>query len=245
MKLLTKSFLSPFRAKIVVLLIVICLPFNIIAALTEGNFTAYSVNPGGTSMSFSHTQNTGDDGHLILLIACPAKDVSSVTYNGVGMTEVREENTSYSVYWSVWELDDPAIGSNTVAITISAPGTWNIVSAACYSFTGCSGVGNTGFNNTKAVNQTTSVTISENSMIIAGILTGNTTSEYIEIPDGTSRTVDWDEGISGNYHIGGISPSLSSGATTIQGGTTDLNIILGVEVQEAAAAVSRRVIICD
>ncbi len=231
------------RTKLLAVLIMLAVPFGLKAALTEGNETSDVRNPAGSSYSFSHTQNTGDDGHLVIIIASPAVAVSSVTYNGVAMTEVRENNTAYSVYWSVWELDDPATGSNTFAVTLNS-GNWNNVSTQCYSFTGCSGVGNTGFNNTQAVGQTTSVSISENSMIIGSVIAGNATSAYVEIPQGTGRTLDWNHNIS-NYHFGGVSPSLTSGTKTVEGGATASNIMLAVEVQEAAAAASRRVIIIN
>ena len=198
--------------------------------LIEGNITTDRRVPSGSNYSFSHTQDSGSDGHLVIIIASPAVAVSTVTYGGQPMTEVREDNTSYSTYWSVWELDAPPTGSNTVSVTLNS-GSWNGISTVCYSFTGCDGVGNTSLNNTQSVNQTTSVVISNNSMIIGSVISGNATSAYIEIPDGTSRTLDWNHNIN-NYTFGGISPTLSSGSKTIQGGSTANSIIMAVEVLE-------------
>ena len=211
-------------------------------ALIEGNFTSNITNPLGSSISFLHNQNTGSDGHLVIIIASPAVAVSTVTYGSQPMTNVRQNNTAYSTYWSVWELDAPPTGSNTVSITLSS-GNFNNVSTICYSFTGSNGVGNTNLNNSQAVGQTTSVTISNNSMIIGTVISGNSTSAYIEIPQGTSRTLDWNSNIS-NWTFGGISPSLTSGLKTIEGGSTATNIIMAVEVLEAAGVtISRRIFV--
>ena len=57
---------------------------------------------------------------------------------------------------------------------------------------------------------------------------------YIEIPQGTSRPVDWNHNIN-NFTWGGISPSLTAGSKTIEGGSTATSVILGVEVTELAA----------
>lgn len=71
-------------------------------------------------------------------------------------------------------------------------------------------------------------------MVIGACIGGNSTSAYIQIPQGTSRTVDWNHNIN-NFTWGGISPSLSAGTITIQGGATATNIIMAVEVRESAA----------
>jgi hypothetical protein len=201
--------------------------------LTKGNFTGDVRVPAGSSYSFSHNQNTGNNRCLIVIVAAPAVSTTGVSYGGQAMTNVRNDNTSYSTGWSVWRLLNPPTGVNTVSVTLNS-GSWNSTSTVCYSFTDCSGVGNTSLNNSQATNQTTSVTISSNSMVIGTCMGGNSTSAYIEIPDNTSRTVDWNHNIN-NFTWGGISPSLGSGTITIQGGSTASNIIMAVEVREAAA----------
>ena len=210
-------------------------------ALVEGNRTTDRRVPASNSYSFSHNQNAGSDGCLIVIIAAPAVSVSTVKYGGQTMTNVRQNNTSYSTYWSVWKLTSPPTGVNTVLVNLSS-GSWNGTSTVCYSFTGCDGVGNTNLNNTQAVNQTTSVNISANSMIIGSVISGNATSAYIQIPSGTSRPLDWNHNIN-NYTFGGISPSLTAGSKTIKGGSTAVNIIMAVEVKESAVVATRRRII--
>lgn len=201
--------------------------------LTKGNFTGDVRVPAGSSYSFSHNQNTGNNRCLIVIVAAPAVSTTGVSYGGQAMTNVINDSTSYSTGWSVWRLLNPPTGANTVSVTLNS-GSWNSTSTVCYSFTDCSGVGSTSLNNSQTTNQTTSVTISSNSMVIGTCMGGNSTSAYIEIPDNTSRTVDWNHNIN-NFTWGGISPSLGSGTITIQGGSTASNIIMAVEIQEAAA----------
>jgi len=210
-------------------------------ALVEGNRTTDVRVPAGSSYSFSHNQNTGSNGCLVVIVASPAVSTSSVTYGGVSMTNKRNTSTPYSTNWTVWELKNPPTGVNTVAVTLSG-GSWNNTSTVCYSFTGSNGVGVTAYNGTQANPSTTSLTILANSMILGLCIGGNSTSAYIEIPQGTSRPVDWNHNIN-NFTWGGISPSLSTGSTTIEGGSTATSVIMGIEITELAVA-RRRIIIC-
>lgn len=204
-------------------------------ALVEGNRTADVRIPAGSTYSFSHNQNTGSDGCLVVIIAAPAVNTNSVTYGGVSMINKRSQATPYSTHWSVWELKNPPTGVNTVAVTLSS-GSWNSTSSVCYSFTGSNGVGVTAYNGSQTNPSTTSLTISANSMILGTLIGGNSTSAYIQIPQGTSRPVDWNHNIN-NYTWGGISPSLTAGSKTIEGGSTATSIIMGIEVTEKATPV--------
>lgn len=162
--------------------------------LVKGNTTSDRRVPSASSYSFSHNQNAGSDGHLFVVIACPATTVTGVTYNGVAMTLVQRRSTSYSTDWTVWELDAPATGSNTLVVTMAAAN-FNGVSTFVSSFTGCSGVGNVSYNGTSNPTITTSVTISNNSMIIGAAIGGNNTGANMEIPQGTARTLEWNDNI--------------------------------------------------
>ena len=202
-------------------------------ALVEGNRTADVRNPAGSSYSFIHIQDFGNDGCLVVIVAAPAVSTSSVTYGTVSMTNKRNQSTPYGTNWSVWELKNPPMGFNVVAVTLSGS-SFNNTSTVCYSFTGSNGVGNTGYNGTQLNPSTTSLTISANSMILGSCIGGNSTAAYIEIPQGTSRPIDWNHNIN-NFTWGGISPSLTAGSKTIEGGSTATSVILGVEVTELSA----------
>jgi hypothetical protein len=199
-------------------------------ALVEGNSTFDVRVPAGSSYSFSHNQNTGTDGCLVVIVAAPSVNTSSVTYGGQSMTNKRTQSTPYSTHWSVWELKNPPTGSNTIDVTLSG-GSWNSTSTICYSFTGSDGVGVTSYNGTQSNPSTTSLTITANSMILGALIGGNSTSAYVEIPQGTTRPVDWNHNIN-NFTWGGISPGLTSGSKTIEGGSTATSVIMGVEILE-------------
>ena len=205
-------------------------------ALIKGNTTSDRRVPSASTYSFSHNQNGGADGYLFVVIACPATTVSSVTYGGVGMTLVQRQSTGYSADWTVWRLASPTHGNNTVLVTM-AGANYNGVSTFAVSFLGCAGVGNTAYNGTAANPVTTSVTISANSMIIGAAIGGNNTTAYIEIPQGTGRTLEWNDNIN-NFTWGAVSPSLTAGSKTCQGGSTATNIIMLTEVKEVAAVVN-------
>jgi hypothetical protein len=199
-------------------------------ALVEGNRTTDVRVPAGSSYSFSHNQNTGSDGCLVVIVAAPAVSTSGVTYGGVSMTNKQNNSTPYSTNWTVWELKNPPTGTNTVAVNLSGS-SFNSTSTVCYSFTGSSGIGSISYNSTQSNPSTTSLTILANSMILGTLIGGNSTAAYIEIPQNTSRPVDWNHNIN-NFTWGGISPSLTSGSKTIEGGSTATSIIMGIEVKE-------------
>ena len=204
--------------------------------LVEGNRTADVRIPAASSYSFTHNQNAGSDGCLVIIVAAPAVSTSSITYGGVSMTNKRSESTPYSTGWSVWELKNPPTGINTVLVTLNTA-SFNSTSTVCYSFTGSNGVGVTAYNGSQTLPSTTSLTIAANSMILGTVIGGNSTSAYIQIPQGSSVPVDWTHNIN-NYTWGGISPSLTSGSKTIEGGSTATSIIMGIEVTEKTAPVA-------
>jgi len=200
-------------------------------ALTKGNTTSDRRVPSAGSYSFSHNQNTGSDGYLYVVIGCPAVTVTGVTYNGVSMTLVQRRSTSYSTDWTVWELATPATGSNTVAVTMSGAN-YNGVSTFVASFTGCGGTGNTAYNGSAALPVTQAITISSNSMILGSVIGGNNTTANIEIPQGTARTLEFNNNIN-NFTWGAVSPSLSAGSITCEGNSTASMIMMLTEIQEA------------
>jgi len=220
-----------------ILFFIVVLPMDLMGAISCTNTSGTAVNPAGSTFSWSHTVSAGSDGCLVVIILSPAgPTTSTVTYNGTSMTKVATYSTSgvATGEWTVWRLLSPSTGANTVAVTLSA-GNWNTCSGSGFSFTGASGVGSTAMNNTAAVGQTTSVTISSNSMIIGSVFSGNNTSATLEIPDGTGVSLAYNHSM-GNYSWGGVSASLSSGSKTIQGTSTANSVIMAVEVQEAGCA---------
>ena len=208
-------------------------------ALAYTGRSYYNAIPQGSTCSFNHTQATGADGHLIVAVASPALSVSSVTYGGVSMTLAdTQRNNYYSTYWSFWELDAPATGSNQVVVTFSG-GQWNSTSVNAFSFTGCSGAGTPSYYNTPVTNKnTTSLIVSENAFFIATGMGSGVNNEGLEVPNNTSITKLYTHGVN-NYVWGGVKTTgLSAGAMTWA--TTNVNnnsIMYGLEIEEAPSVV--------
>jgi hypothetical protein len=205
-------------------------------ALTKGNVTSDRRIPAASSYTISHNQNTGANGYLFVTVACPATTVTSVTYNGVSMTLVQRNATGYSTDWSVWGLASPSTGANNVIVTM-AGANYNGVSTFITSFLDCAGVGNIAYNGSALNPVTTSITISANSMILGSIIGGNSTNAYIGLPQGSNRTLEYNDNIN-NYTWGAVSPSLTAGSKTCEGGSTATNIIMVTEIKEVVAIVT-------
>ncbi len=235
-----KSFSLSLLSKLTCVLI--CLffsPYISNAALVEGDNSNYVglLNGGATSTTVTHTQDAGSNRFMIVYVyIAGSRTTTSVTFNGVALTQLGAKTSvaGNTGQWTVWYKAGltASTGGNLVANFDACP--YDMISVSAYSFTNCNGIGVDNYNGATALNNTTSLTISSNSMIVAGCIAGGNTSAYVEIPDGTTRTLDWNGG-SGTYSWGGISPALSSGAKTIQGGSTSNAGIWGVEIKEYTA----------
>ena len=218
------------------MLFILVLPLQVMGALSCTNKSNYGAVPSGSAVSWSHTVSAGSDGYLVVHIRTVTVLTSSVTYNGVAMTNVVDYDASGLASgdgeWSVWQLASPATGAHTVAATMST-GTWDPVSCEAYSFTGSSGVGNTVNENTAGVQYNSkNIAISSNSMVIAVGYSGNLTSPTLKVAS-TTLTNDYTY-TNGNTSFGAISASLSSGTKLIEGNTSGYTILLGIEVKETA-----------
>ena len=84
------------------------------------------VNNGGTSsttLSWSHTVNSGDNRLLIVTFHAfgGPSSVSSVTYGGQSLTKVSDAyESSRSVLSSMWYLINPNVGTNTITVNYSS-----------------------------------------------------------------------------------------------------------------------------
>lgn len=93
-------------------------------AIAYDTITVNKDTTGRSSASFAHPC-TGSD--LVLVVICLFRhqtlnpSVSTVTYNGVAATQRQRISYNYTgtryLTAEVWTLDDPATGSNTVAVT--------------------------------------------------------------------------------------------------------------------------------
>ena len=142
----------------------------VVAQPTTGNITDKFASPG-SSYSFSHTQNSGSDRLLVVIVHNPnGTNTSGVTYGGVSLTSKLNYNTSASGWRTrIWYLEDPAEGSNNVVVTFSGNQT-NKCGMIAVSFTNADGIGVTGKNTSGgwAAWETVTLTVEENSKILFG-----------------------------------------------------------------------------
>jgi hypothetical protein len=204
-------------------------------ALTLGNKTSYIQFVNTTVFEFSHNHNTTTNGLIVLIIASPiagSSAVSSVNYAGVNMiSRLNVRDTTFNTEWRVFSLLRTTTTTSNFRITFNTAPFGN-VSCMAYSFGDADIVPRITTNLTALLNQTATRTIEENSMIIGCAIAGNNTGAYMEIPDGTPITLDYNHSIN-NATWGAVSSVRQPpGSITIQGGSTATNIMLLIEVVE-------------
>ena len=214
----------------------IVLTFLLVSALvvaqpTIGNKTESVGNPNGTSYSFSHTQNTGSDGLLIVLTQSPNNNVSSVTYGGQSMT-VKCNFNNGSWRSRIWVLTNPPTGSNNVVVSYNSSQGANRGHFAI-SFTGASGVGtparnsNGGWNTTRTRN----TTVDDDSRILGFGITSGSGSVSHNFSNST-----WHAALPSRRSFGGVSDAKSAGTygfTSTPSGTHAYP--MAIEIKAAAS----------
>lgn len=146
-------------------------------AIAFDTSTSYFSN-SGTSHSWSHTTSGTDRILWVNVMNSSGVSISSVTYNGVGMTNA--VNSGASQRNTLFYLVNPASGSNTVTVTLAS-------SSYCYtnsaSYTGAEQSGQpdaTNGQNSSTATLTTSVTTTDdNCWTVLGARqasTGNTSA---------------------------------------------------------------------
>lgn len=138
-----------------------------------------------STYSWTHKTGLSLRGLIVNVSIFATGQVTSITYGGVAMTFVRADTSG--VYRNeIWKLENPAYGSNTVTVNLSASVT-SIASAVSYgnvdqtsmidANTGGTGVG-------AGTPSVTISTISNYAWVVAGISTSNT-----GITPGTGQTL--------------------------------------------------------
>lgn len=143
--------------------------------LILGNQTNSNLNPNGTTQTLSHNHNNGGGNDLLLVtIAMPnTVTVTGMTYNGVAMTQVRQDtSTTYNSRYASYYLVNPANGNNNIVISFSGS-QWSNTAIFAQSFSNCNGIGNSGFSEAANTPHSQSLTISAGSRIF---VMGNSSS---------------------------------------------------------------------
>ena len=137
---------------------------------------------GNTSYSYTHVC-TGSNLYLIVGVAFSdsfGPTISSITYNSVALTKLKEETVVFGLVSSIWGLAAPTSGSNSVTVTFSGSASSRSTSV---SYTGvkqtsttdgtggANGSGPPGGGGTVTVDVTTSV---DNDIVVDCVSTSDT-----------------------------------------------------------------------
>lgn len=205
-------------------------------AITIGNKTANIGIPAATTQTFAHNSNGGTNQYLYVVTAMSnATTYASITYGGVPMTKIQEQTTSVSnTRLAFWQLANPANGNNNVIITFGQA-QWNNVSSFAFTTSGANGFGNIVFDNTASSPNSTSISVSNNSIVFGLEISGNGATNSITI-DGSNRTLEYTHNVN-NYASGAISQQLTAGSKTVS--VAGLSDVVGYyfEILEFAAVV--------
>lgn len=158
------------------------------AVAIKGNTTSANPTPGANNYQFTHNQNTGTGRLLIIqLTMSNIRSYTGCNYGGVSMTQLHTTNRGgLSQRMAFYYLVDPPTGNNTLRINFSGS-QWNPVSIHARSFTGSAGVGNEGRTGGQSTPNTQSLTVSQDSLIMATACSINVVST-IQIPQGSNKT---------------------------------------------------------
>ena len=207
----------------------------VVAQPTIGNKTEAVATPNGTDKhTFSHTQNTGSDGLVIVVTQSPNNNVSSVTYGGQSMT-VQCNFLKHSWRTRIWVLTNPPTGSNDVVVNYSA-NQWAARGHFAISFTGASGVGTPGWNSNGGweTTRTRNTTVDADSRILGFGITSGSGSVSHNFSNST-----WHAALPSRRSFGGVSDAKSAGTygfTSTPSGTHAYP--MAIEIKAAAASCS-------
>jgi hypothetical protein len=213
-------------------------------ALVRKNVSYNKYNLGGlTTATLSHNHPTGSDWIYVILAIDSYSSVSGVTFGGTAMTLHSSNSAYYGGIWNVYKLNASAL-TGTRDIVVSGLQSYDYVSVAAYSFSGADGIGNVTFNNTPATgtdDKTASITVSNNSMIIANGWNGASSpgTYWVEVPDGTTISTNY-ANLMYTFTWGGCSPSKSAGtySCAVNQNVTYAAIILLIEIKEGVSIVA-------
>ena len=158
------------------------------AVAIKGNTVNANPTPGANQYQFTHNQNTGAGGLLIIqLTMSNVRSYTGCNYGGVSMTQLYTINRGgLSQRMAFYYLENPPTGNNTLTVNFNNS-VWNPISIHSRSFTGSDGIGNQGKVGGQPTPNTQSLTVSQDSLIMATACSINAIST-IQIPQGSNRT---------------------------------------------------------
>jgi hypothetical protein len=185
-----------------------------------------------SSFSFSHT-TTGNQRYLTVAGAVNSVDSTGVTYNSVSMS-LKSRSTSGSLRSEIYELVNPASGSNSVAVTL--PSSQSVICRAV-SFTGVNPSTPTGTASTNALGSGTSntatVTASATGMCLDALVTANAASAHTANTGQVNTSI-----VQGGGDIDQASSTEPGSTCSVQGWSWTTSAVNGIVVVPINAASS-------
>lgn len=174
-------------------------------------------NSGVDNFTFAHDCGAGSNRALIVSVDIQNQStVVSITYGGVGLTQIGGTNFGALSRLELWGLVAPATGANDVIVTISAGDQWD-ASATCFdgvdqtggatTFTGYATQAGAGASATTTVSVTSGST---SDMVLS--VTVSTTDDHSSV--GAGQTKQWEDN-SGSTNTAGSTKTGAAGAVTM------------------------------
>ena len=145
------------------------------AIAIKGNVLNANPTPANSFYQFTHNQNAGANGLLVIqLTMSNARTYTGCNYGGL------------SQRMAFFYLENPPTGNNTLRINFSGS-VWNPISIHSRSFTGSGGIGNNANTGGQSTPNTQSLSFSADSFIMGTACSVNAITT-IQIPQGSNRT---------------------------------------------------------
>ena len=178
---------------------------------------SFSANPtpGNNFYQFSFNVASGSDRLLVIqLTMSNARTYTGCNYGGQSMTQLHSTNRGgLSQRMAFFYLVDPPTGNNTLRINFNGS-VWNPISIHARYFTGSGGIGNQGRTGGQSTPNTQSITVSEDSRVMATACSINAIST-IQIPQGNNRGFAT-HNTNRQVGTGAISAGLSAGTYNVR-----------------------------
>lgn len=139
------------------------------------NFGIVSSSPNTNFRVFNHNSGIAQSDKQLVVVVTMANTTNfgNASYNNVLMTPVLAQNFSgLSQRQRIYTIENPSDGTNQFRVDFTG-NQWNGVSIACYTFIGCSGIGNTGVNGGSSTPNSKTLNCSNGSIILACAISNN------------------------------------------------------------------------
>tara|TARA_B100000768_G_C11230325_1_gene354754 strand:- start:110 stop:775 length:666 start_codon:yes stop_codon:yes gene_type:complete len=158
------------------------------AVPTKGNTTNSSSTPGANFKNYTHNQNSGSNGLVVVQLSMTnSRTFTTATYGGQSMTLLYQINRSgLGQRMAFFYLENPPTGSNTLRVNFNNS-VWNGVSVHIRSFTDSGGIGASVRTGGSSTPHTQSLTVEQDSLIMITSCCVNVILTQ-QIPTGTNQS---------------------------------------------------------